>query len=108
MSDARWRRLQELFDALIATPPSGRGALLAALDDDDAIKHEALALAAAEDGDDSGMTGRLREAAARASTAPVEQRLGPWRLVREIGSGGMGTVFLAERVDDAFDRRVAI
>lgn len=39
MSDARWRRLQELFDALIATPPSGRGALLAALDDDDAIKH---------------------------------------------------------------------
>ena len=110
MSEARWYRLQELFDALIATPPSGREALLASLDDDEALKREALALAAAEDQDsgDSGMTARLREAASRVSNAPSSRRLGPYRLVREIGSGGMGTVFLAERVDDAFDQRVAI
>jgi eukaryotic-like serine/threonine-protein kinase len=35
-------------------------------------------------------------------------RLGAWRLIREIGAGGMGTVFLAERVDGHFDRQVAI
>ena len=34
--------------------------------------------------------------------------VGPYRLIREIGSGGMGTVFLAVRTDDAFQRRVAI
>lgn len=34
--------------------------------------------------------------------------LGAWRLIREIGQGGMGTVFLAERADGAFTQQVAI
>lgn len=34
--------------------------------------------------------------------------LGSWRLLKEIGSGGMGAVFLAERSDGHFDQRVAI
>ena len=36
------------------------------------------------------------------------QRLGPWRLLREIGQGGMGMVFEAERVDGQFRARAAI
>jgi serine/threonine protein kinase/tetratricopeptide (TPR) repeat protein len=35
-------------------------------------------------------------------------RLGPYRLVRHIGSGGMAEVWLADRADGAFDRRVAM
>jgi len=34
--------------------------------------------------------------------------VGSYRLVREIGQGGMGTVFLAERVDGQFKQQVAI
>jgi eukaryotic-like serine/threonine-protein kinase len=40
--------------------------------------------------------------------APAGTRIGPWRLIREIGRGGMGAVFLAERADGAFTQQVAI
>jgi tetratricopeptide (TPR) repeat protein len=35
-------------------------------------------------------------------------RLGPWRVLHELGSGGMGTVLLAERAEGDFEQRVAI
>src|SRR5205085_7516849 len=35
-------------------------------------------------------------------------RIGAYRLIRPIGSGGMAEVWLAERVDGAFERQVAI
>jgi serine/threonine-protein kinase len=35
-------------------------------------------------------------------------RVGPYRLNREIGRGGMGTVWLAERADGAYKRQVAL
>ncbi len=39
---------------------------------------------------------------------PPTTRFGAWRLVRELGAGGMGTVFLAERVEGRFEQYVAI
>ncbi len=38
----------------------------------------------------------------------IGQRLGPYELVRQIATGGMGTVWMAARVDEHFDRMVAI
>ncbi len=35
-------------------------------------------------------------------------RAGPWRLTDKIGRGGMGTVYLAERADGAFEKRAAV
>jgi non-specific serine/threonine protein kinase/serine/threonine-protein kinase len=46
------------------------------------------------------------EASLHASLAGV--RLGPYRLIREIGRGGMGTVWLAERDDQQYQKRVAV
>lgn len=35
-------------------------------------------------------------------------RIGPWRIVREVGRGGSGVVYLAERADGAFTQEVAL
>jgi eukaryotic-like serine/threonine-protein kinase len=36
------------------------------------------------------------------------QRIGPYEIIRELGHGGMGTVFLAIRADDQYRKQVAI
>ncbi len=40
--------------------------------------------------------------------AGVGERIGPYVLVRELGQGGMGSVWLAERADGSFKRQVAL
>src|SRR5437867_19056 len=41
-------------------------------------------------------------------SAGVLSSIGPYRLVRCLGEGGMGLVYLAERVDGQFEQQVAI
>jgi eukaryotic-like serine/threonine-protein kinase len=43
------------------------------------------------------------------SDAPMaERRIGPYRLLKELGHGGFGVVYLAARADEAYHKRVAI
>ncbi|MBB5206845.1 serine/threonine-protein kinase [Chiayiivirga flava] len=108
MSATHWQRLEALFDEGIELDPSLREAWLASLDIDDALRSELRAMLAA-DGSTGGLTGRLGAAVADATELPLAgQRLGPYRLVSELGAGGMGLVFLAERADEQFRQQVAI
>jgi serine/threonine-protein kinase len=95
------------FERLRALPPDARASALAALDlDADARTRLARMLAADADEDDA--LPQVIAGSAAATPAPRTGRLGPYRLLRELGAGGMGTVFLAERADGQFTRQVAI
>jgi eukaryotic-like serine/threonine-protein kinase len=48
------------------------------------------------------------EAAAAASTLTPDETVGAWRVVREIGRGGMATVYLVERAESGFEQRGAL
>lgn len=99
--------LADWFEALLALDADACAMQLDALPGDLALRLRALLAADAEP--DTDIDAALRPDA-DASTAPdlSGQRIGAWRVLRELGAGGMGTVLLAERDDAGFTQQAAI
>ena len=57
---------------------------------------------------DTGLLPSLPKVDPDDAVAQPGERVGPYVLVREIGRGGMGSVWLADRADGAYKRRVAL
>lgn len=100
-------RYAEDFERLAALPADQREAALVALALDEGDRAVLRRLLAA-DADGGDPLAQPLAAGAASLAAPRSERLGPYRLLRELGAGGMGTVFLAERVDGGFAQQVAI
>lgn len=107
MSAERWAEVDALFKAALRRPTSARLSFLRAAQCEEDVRAgaESLLEADAEAGD------FLETPAFRLTPdagAERSGRLGPYRLIQVIGRGGMGDVYLAERDDGAFERRVAV
>lgn len=109
MNEARWSQLEEEFSRLAEVSAEERCARLAALDPDLAAELGEL-LALHDQPEPLAIEARLeREPASGPGASFVPGgRLGPYELVAPLGEGGMGEVWLAERDEAGFRRRVAI
>jgi serine/threonine-protein kinase len=106
----RWDRLQSLFDAAVELLPAERDAYLSSrCSDDPELRVQVESLIAASESGSVGLRDAVLGAAQRlAPELAAGQRVGPWELVREIGHGGMGAVFLARRADGEYEAEVAV
>lgn len=114
MERSRWQRVAEIFEAVSGLAGAERDAALDEhCSDDDELRAEVLSLLEADTDAESWLTGLTARAgvpspeAEAAMNAPGRQ-IGAWRLVRQIGRGGMGVVYLAERADEQFRMRAAL
>ncbi|MET0226312.1 MAG: serine/threonine-protein kinase, partial [Dokdonella sp.] len=115
MDRTRWQRISAIFERAVELAPAERAALLEQECAGDAeLRREVDAMLAADALGDT-FDEHAQDLRGRAAADWVEwnasldgQLIGAWRVVREIGRGGMGLVFLVERADGQFEQQAAL
>ena len=111
MTPPSWEEVSALFHAALDEPEATRADLVRARSaHDPSLAARVFELLAAHDAPDDFLE---TPAAAlhgdiAAEPLPSSGRIGPYRLLREIGRGGMGAVYLAARDDGAYQQLVAL
>ncbi len=108
MTPEQWQKVKSLLEKAVELAPASRPAFLEKIADKD-LRREVESLIEFEDADED----LLEDSAFSTlfgddSQLPAGTQIGKYKIIGEIGSGGMGAVFLAERTDVDFDQKVAI
>ena len=97
--------MKAAFAEASALADADRRAYLSALDE--GVRPEVERLLSADDAAGDFIKQPFLQTVAPRTGGPSET-IGPYSLIKEIGSGGMGTVYLAERSGEGFSNRVAL
>jgi eukaryotic-like serine/threonine-protein kinase len=114
MTPEHWQRINEMFHGALALDCRERSAFLVAeCDGDDALRVKIEALLTSHQEAEGFIQGSVFADAAELlvedeAQAMIGQHIGLYKTTREIGRGGMGTVYLATRDDDQYEKQVAI
>jgi serine/threonine-protein kinase len=111
-----WPKIQAALEAALPADPDERPEILERLCGEDSIlRQEVESLLRAHDASDGFLATSAESFAAPYLTHAADRTperagvvVGRYRLIEEIGRGGMGTVWLAERADGQFEQRVAL
>ena len=110
MTPERWQQVKAVLDGALEKGAERRAAFLAAAcGDDSELREEVESLLEMEAGSEEFLEEPLFGRSGDGAEGLVEgQRVGPYRVIREIGRGGMGAVYLAARADEEYEKRVAL
>ena len=117
MTPERWRLIETIFQHAADLEPSARTLYLdKACRNDPELRQEVEALLASDTPLGPLIRGAVLEAAAEldpegsdlSAIGTLGRRIGPYRLARLLGRGGMGSVYLAVRDDEQYEKTVAI
>jgi len=106
----KWDQVKELFALALERDPEERsGFLRQACAGDDSLRSEIESLLSSFDGAATFLEDcPAADLLSAQSHLMTGRRIGAYRIIREIGQGGMAVVYLAERADDQYLKRVAI
>jgi eukaryotic-like serine/threonine-protein kinase len=114
MTPEHWQRVKELFQSAAERDASQRAAFLDEVcAGDPPLRKQIEALIASHEGSPSFLERPAFEVAAISladdqADSVVGRRIGAYKILREVGHGGMGAVYIAARSDDEYQKRVAI
>jgi len=105
----RWREVEALFHEAIALPPEAQEAWLRErCGHDETLLGDLRRLISADATGGSTIEGVVSESARGWLSEAAPERVGAWRIVAPLASGGMGEVYLASRDDNTYDQLAAV